>query len=112
MPITDLLETNTTVLAFNHRCAYRQKLTQWLHQSNVSPNVIEISSYHALLNCVSAGMGMGIVPKVLLDQYPFADDLHVHDLPNDIANTVTSAVWRKQVRRPSIDAFTDILGVS
>lgn len=104
---TDLGE-NPTLLGFSSKCAYRQRLTDWAKRSNTIAQVVEINSYHALLNCVTAGMGVGIVPEILLEYYPFKEGLNVHQLPEYMQYTITCLIWRKDSARPSIKAFAEL----
>lgn len=103
------LGDDLTLLGFSSQCAYRNRLTQWVKQGKLTAKVIEINSYHTLLNCVTAGMGVGLVPEKLLELYPFAKDLNTHALPDTIADTVSTAIWRKDTVRPSVSAYLDIL---
>lgn len=99
------LQHHPTVLAFNARCAYRTRLTDWLAQGQVAAKVIEISSYHSLLACVAAGMGIGIVPESLLNEYPFRDRIKTHPLPAAIKRSTTYMIWRKDSLKASMTAF-------
>ncbi|GAA3917665.1 LysR family transcriptional regulator [Litoribacillus peritrichatus] len=99
------LSDNPTLLGFSTRCAYRNRLADWVQSFDVAPKVVEINSYHALLNCVTAGMGVGIVPEVLLVHYPFKDGIRTHPLPDSIADTTTCVIWRKDSAKPSLLKF-------
>jgi len=103
------LGTNPTILGFSKQCIYRTRLTQWLEGDEVIAKVVEINSYFALLNCITAGMGVALVPEKLLDCYPFIDGLKVHALPIDISQTTTCLVWRKDSVKPSMTAFKEII---
>ena len=98
-----------TLLGFSPKCAYRTTLTTWVKQANMQANVVEINSYHALLNCVTAGMGVGIVPEVLLETYPFRDGILTHPLPDSLQWTTTCAIWRRDSLKPSLSAFNELL---
>ena len=101
------LNSDTTIMAFSNSCAYRTRLTDWIRQDKDILKIIEINSYHTLLSCVAAGMGVGIVPLALLDNYPFAASLQVHPLSDAWQHSVTSFIWRKDSVKSSIEAFTD-----
>ena len=105
----DQLGTSPTMLGFGSQCAYRNRLNQWLQQGQGLAKVLEINSYHTLLNCVTAGMGVGLVPEKLLELYPFKEGLNTHRLPEDISHSITHAIWRKDNQRPSIQAFYEVL---
>jgi len=84
-------------------------LADWVRGSDIVAKVIEINSYHALLNCVTAGMGVGIIPEILLDFYPFKEGLKIHQLPKELQLTSTCAIWRLDSVKPSLSAFSDLL---
>jgi DNA-binding transcriptional LysR family regulator len=100
---------NPTIVGFSKQCIYRTRLAQWLKEAEVMPKIVEINSYFALLNCITAGMGVGLVPEKLLDCYPFANDLKVHTLPQKISQTTTCLIWRKDSVKPSMTAFKELL---
>jgi len=103
------LGSNPTLLGFSPKCAYRTRLADWVKESDVIAKVIEINSYHALLNCVIAGMGVGLIPEILMDFYPFKSGLKVHALPKHLQSTTTSLIWRLDSLKPSMSAFNDLL---
>jgi len=99
------LGANPSILGFNHLCAYRNRLTNWLAQSCNVPNIIEINSYHTLLSCAAAGMGVGMVPEALINTYPFKENLQVHSLPKKWSKTITCAIWRKDNINSAMEHF-------
>ncbi len=100
------LKNDTIIMGFTSSCAYRTRLTDWIRQDRDISKVVEINSYHTLLSCVAAGMGVGIVPLVLLDNYPFVNSIQVHPLPIKWQHSVTSFIWRKDSHKASVEAFT------
>ncbi len=98
-----------TLLGFNHRCAYRTRLTDWLEHAGSVARVVEINSYHTLLSCVAAGMGVGIVPLALLEQYPFKANIKMHPLPVKWRKSVTSIIWRHDSVKASMEAFAKMV---
>jgi len=103
------LGENPTLLGFSTQCAYRTRLETWVKEKGVMATVIEINSYHALLNCITAGMGTGLIPQKLLDFYPFKNGLKVHPLPTHLQKTTTYSIWRKDSIKPSLLAFNKLL---
>ena len=101
------LEDEQSLLGFNHRCAYRTRLTEWLTQAGKASKVIEISSYHALLSCIAAGMGVGIVPESLLALYPFKENLKTHPLPAKWRKCNTAIIWRHDSVTSSMKVFSE-----
>jgi len=103
------LSAEPTLLSFNHLCAYRGRMRDWTKDGGIAAQIIEISSYHTLLSCVAAGMGVGIVPKVLLDFYPFANSIQQHKLDKQWSHSTTAMIWRKDSLKPSMTAFKEFI---
>jgi len=101
------LSRSPTFMGFSASCAYRNRLTQWIKSSGNVSKVVEISSYHTLLSCVAAGMGIGIVPVALLQNYPFSDSIKVHPLPAQWSRSTTHFIWRCENEKTAISAFMD-----
>ena len=99
------LKSDTTIMGFSTSCAYRARLTDWLKQDRDIIKAVEINSYHTLLSCVAAGMGVGIIPLALLENYSFANSLKVHPLPAKWQHSVTSFIWRNDTVKTSMAAF-------
>jgi len=85
-----------TLLVFRDGCSYRDRLTNWLRQANIRPyRLAEMSSYHAILGGVSAGMGVGIVPRPILETFPAANLMTVHPFDPASSEVTTELIWRK-----------------
>lgn len=101
------LGNNPTLLAFTAKCKYRKRLTDWANQDGIITDIVEVNSYHAMLSCVAAGMGVGIVPQAVVDIYPYSNGLKIHRLPAKWRRSSTSLVWRKDSVKPSMTAFAE-----
>jgi len=100
---------NPTLLGFSTQCVYRTRLVDWVKQADILPKIVEINSYTALLNCVTAGMGVDFVPEKLLTVYPFKEGIKTHPLPTMIGSTTTNLIWRKDSVKSSMEAFKSTL---
>ena len=57
-----------SLIAFPEGCAYRRVLQRWLGRDSLAAlRVLELSSYHAIVACVTAGTGIALMPKSVLD---------------------------------------------
>jgi DNA-binding transcriptional LysR family regulator len=100
----------SAVLAFEPGCAYRLRLEEWFARKNDMPErIIEMSSYHAILACAVAGMGIGVVPRIVLATFPDIRHLSVHELPAGLNRAQSVLIRRKGVKSPKIDAFLEVL---
>src|SRR5262249_59216050 len=71
-----------TMIAFEHGCPHRKRLEAWYAQRGEMPErTIELGSYHAMLGCVVAGMGVALLPRSVLSTFPEGRRLSVHTLP-------------------------------
>lgn len=95
-----------TLLVFKDGCSYRDRLINWFLEHNVkAERIAELSSYHAILGGISAGMGVGIVPKAVVDIFPDKQTLSSHPLAKSMANATTDLVWRKGMLSANIAAL-------
>jgi DNA-binding transcriptional LysR family regulator len=98
------------VLAFETGCSYRQRMEDWFTSSGeMSDRVIETSSYHAILGCAVAGMGISMVPRMVLKTFPDAKLLSVHSVPPQFSIARTVLIRRKGVVSPKVSALIEVL---
>ena len=99
------------VLAFESGCAYRHRLEEWFARKNEMPErIIEMSSYHAILACAVAGMGIAFVPRIVLKTLPEPQHLSVHELPAGLNRAQVVLIRRKGAKSPKVSALLEILG--
>jgi DNA-binding transcriptional LysR family regulator len=98
------------VLAFEAGCPYRQRLESWFANSGeLSERVIETSSYHAILGCAVAGMGISMVPRMVLKTFPDAKLLSVHEIAPQFGRAPTVLIRRKGAISPKVSALIEVL---
>jgi DNA-binding transcriptional LysR family regulator len=99
-----------TILAFEHGCPHRKRLENWYAKRGEMPErVIELGSYHAMLGCVAAGMGVALLPRSVLTTFPESRRLAIHRLPPGENRAETVLIWRKGASSPNIEALRQIL---
>jgi len=100
-----------TIIAFEHGCPHRKRLEDWYALRDQMPErTIELGSYHAMLGCVAAGMGVALLPKSVLTTFPESKRLRIHRLPPGENRADTYLIWRKGAGSPKIQALRDLLG--
>ena len=98
------------MLAFETGCPYRQRLDDWFAGSGeMSDRVIETSSYHAILGCAVAGMGISMVPRMVLKTFPDLKLLSVHTMPPQFSVAPTVLIRRKGAVSPKVSALIEVL---
>jgi len=99
-----------TILAFEHGCPYRLRMQQWFARAGVLPaRIVEMSSWHAIIGCAAARMGIAVLPRMVLTTFPQAEYLSVHALPAELGHAPTMLIWRKGARSAKISALLEIL---
>jgi DNA-binding transcriptional LysR family regulator len=68
-----------------------------------------MTSWHAILGCAAARMGIAVMPRMLLSTFPDARYLSTHPLPAEVNHAPTVLIWRKGAHSPKIDALVEVL---
>ena len=99
-----------SVLVFENGCPHRRRLEDWYARRGEMPErTIELGSYHAMLGCVAAGMGIALLPESVLTTFPEGKRLTVHRLPPGENRAETVLIWRKGAGSASIRALQKVL---
>ena len=102
-----------TIIAFEHGCPHRKRLEDWYAKQDQMPErTIELGSYHAMLGCVAAGMGVALLPKSVLTTFPESRRLRVHQLPPGENTLDTYLIWRKGASSPKLQALRELLAAA
>lgn len=99
-----------TLFAFRPSCSYRLRLEAWYKRDGAQPGpVMEIQSYHAMLACVASGAGLAMIPHSVLSLLPGHERVKIHTLPDDIADTATWLLWRRDAFSPNVRALKQLI---
>jgi DNA-binding transcriptional LysR family regulator len=99
-----------TIIVFEHGCPHRKRLEEWYASRREMPErTIELASYHAMLGCVVAGMGIALIPKSVLTTFPERRRLSVHLLARAENCAQTVLIWRKGAGSANVRALEEIL---
>src|SRR6266508_2512962 len=94
----------------HRRTPTRLRLESWFaHSGEMPERIVEITSYHAMLGCAVAGMGVSLVPRMVLSTFPDARLLSLHALPAELGRAMTVLMWRKGALSPKVRALPDVL---
>lgn len=99
-----------TLLVFDPDCPHRQRLEAWCARDDMAPRrIIEVGSYHAILGCCVAGMGVALIPAAVLDTYTERARLSEHKLKGDFRTVKTMLIWRKDSPQPKVKLLADLI---
>src|SRR6185369_10157695 len=86
-----------------------RRLVEWLAEAGASPaRLLDLGSYHAIVACVAAGTGLGIVPKEVLDQTMLSGAVKRHRLPARLRANRTHLAWTGEASAP-LRALLDLV---
>src|SRR5882724_11204356 len=100
-----------TMLLTEAGCSYRKKLDETLALMNICPgNVIEFSSVEAIKECASLGMGLALLPEIVVAEQLARKRLVPLRWAGPELDIATHVVWHKDKWiSPALEAFISVL---
>jgi DNA-binding transcriptional LysR family regulator len=100
-----------TLLLTETGCGYRKKLDIQLASANIRPqHITEFSSVEAIKQCVHAGMGLGLLPEVVIACELKKRQFTVLNWNGAKMSIATHIVWHKDKwMSPGMQAFLDVV---
>lgn len=85
----------------------RKRIDRWFKQQDVKPLIYaQVAGNEAIVSMVSLGFGVGVVPKIVLDNSPLAGKVRILDVePQLKAYDVGLFALKKKLQSPLIEAF-------
>lgn len=83
-------------IVFRAGCTYRLRLEEWLARRGrqlVSP--LEFGSLEAILGCVAAGVGMTMLPRIVVERVADRSRIAILELPGEEARVETVLIRRR-----------------
>jgi len=103
--------TGQTLLLTEAGCSYRTKLDQLLSVMSIRPeSITEFSSVEAIKECVSLGMGLSLLPEIVVDRELARQQLVTLAWAGAEMGIATHVVWHKDKWiSPALGAFISLL---
>jgi DNA-binding transcriptional LysR family regulator len=99
-----------TMVAFEVGCPHRKRLEDWYAARGEMPErTIELGSYHAMLGCIAAGMGVALLPRSVLSTFPERKQLSIHPMSRSERWVRTVLIWRRGAGSPKLAALKQML---
>ncbi len=88
----------------------RTRVNKWFRDMGVSPRIYaQVAGNEAIVSMVSLGLGVGVVPKIVLDNSLLADKINIIDVHPKLAPyNVGLVVLKRNLDNPLVSAFWQI----
>ncbi len=85
----------------------RERVDSWFRRMDIKPKIYaQVTGYEAMVSMVSLGFGIGVAPKIVLDNSPLADRVTVLETPDTLGSyDVGLCALKKRLKSPIIEAF-------
>lgn len=85
----------------------RERLDAWFRKNEISPNIYaQVAGNEAIVSMVSLGLGVGLVPKIVIDNSPLANKVRSYEHQLTLSDfEVGLCVLEKRLKSPIVDAF-------
>jgi DNA-binding transcriptional LysR family regulator len=110
-PVSRAADINgSTIYAFRANCSYRRLFENWFALDNAAPGkIFEMESYHGIVACVSAGAGLAMIPKSMLENMPGRDSVMAWPVADDRGHLDIWLIWRKGNCSANLKAMANML---
>jgi len=92
----------------------RNRIDTWFRKMDVNPRIYaQVAGNEAIVSMVSLGLGIGVVPKIVLDNSPLVDRIKILDVKPELAPyDVGLFTLKKSLKNPLVNAFWSLVGES
>ena len=90
-------DASGTLILFREGCAYRAKALAWKRESGQQVGeVMELGTLEGILGCVTVGLGCTLMPRAVVENSRFADELIISEIPNYLSSVPTVMVSHRE----------------
>jgi LysR family positive regulator for ilvC len=90
----------------------RERIDAWFRAMDITPKVYaQVAGNEAIVTMVSLGLGIGVVPKIVLDNSPTLERISILNVqPQLQAYDVGLFALKKNLKNPLVHALWDLVG--
>lgn len=85
----------------------RNRVDAWFRDMNITPRIYaQVEGYEAIVSMVSLGLGVGVVPRIVIDNSPLAERIQILDVqPALEAFNIGLFTLKRNLKNPLVEAF-------
>ncbi|MGB0664720.1 MAG: HTH-type transcriptional activator IlvY [Pontibacterium sp.] len=104
-------EWQQTPMILSESGVSRNQLDQWFEEAGIIPNIYaQVAGNEAIVSMVSLGFGVGVVPKIVLDNSPLAVKVRVLKVEPALAPyDIGLFTLQKSLKNPVVEAFWNLI---
>jgi LysR family positive regulator for ilvC len=89
----------------------RTRVDEWFRQHDITPKIYaQVTGNEAIVSMVSLGFGIGVVPKIVLDNSPLKDRVQVLDVRPELEPyDIGLFALKKGLKNPMVEAFWSLM---
>ncbi len=89
----------------------RTRVDEWFRQQDIAPRIYaQVTGNEAIVSMVSLGFGIGVVPKIVLDNSPLRERIRVLDVTPELEPyDIGLFVLKKNLKNPLVEAFWSLM---
>jgi LysR family positive regulator for ilvC len=89
----------------------RTRVDEWFRQHDITPKIYaQVTGNEAIVSMVSLGFGIGVVPKIVLDNSPLKDRVQVLDVKPELEPyDIGLFALKKGLKNPMVEAFWSLM---
>jgi LysR family positive regulator for ilvC len=88
----------------------RKRLDKWFKRKSIQPNIYsEVAGNEAIVSMVSLGFGVGLVPKIVLDNSPLKESIQIMNVSPALAPfEVVICCLKKRLKHPLLNSLWQV----
>ncbi|TYL48753.1 HTH-type transcriptional activator IlvY [Marinomonas sp. IMCC 4694] len=108
---TTLKEWSLVPMILSEAGVSRNRVDEWFRQREVTPTIYaQVAGNEAIVSMVSLGFGIGVVPKIVLDNSPLKERVTILQVkPELTAYDIGLFTLKKSLKNPLVAAFWELM---